>query len=686
MADAEATEQSRTSALFPSHVNAVHLDQMLDILPDAILVVDLSGVITMANRQAESMFGYSRNELEGQSLEQLLPERFRQDHLTHRARYAAAPRTRPMGVGLQLFGLKKDGTEFPVDISLSPLTLQETPHVLASVRDISEQRRAERERVQQRQYIELQSELINQAHDAILVLDSIGRVLLWNQGAERLYGWTAQEAQGRLAHILLRARSPLSRSALEEHLEREGIWEGELVHTCRDGRTVLVESRQALVRNQEGHPQAVLEINRDITERRRREEAAQQSHARTVERLSFLQQVLDALPASVYLVAGLDARLVLANRSASQLWGAYWPANQPMREFLVNNLIEITDAQGKPLPAEQWATFRALRGESVTTYQEFIHRADGSSLLVLVNALPLGMYTPEIIAPDPATPPSDPQAVYAETRQEQEPVRLPLALVVHQDVSLLKEAEYLKDEFIGIAAHELRAPLAVLAGYADMLLVQTARGHGSALADWQQEALQEIKVATKRLTTLTEELLDVTRLQAGRLLLQRTPANLAPLLRQLVSGLQQTTTRHHMQLSLPETPLVAQVDIQRMEQILTNLIENAVKYSPRGGDISIVLREESIDGNRTACISVQDHGIGIPRHQQSQIFGRFMRADNVQAWGINGTGLGLYLSYQLVEQHGGQLWFVSEENKGSTFFVRLPLLEDEQQKEPSTAL
>jgi signal transduction histidine kinase len=252
----------------------------------------------------------------------------------------------------------------------------------------------------------------------------------------------------------------------------------------------------------------------------------------------------------------------------------------------------------------------------------------------------------------------------------------PVALVVHQDVSALKEAEYLKDEFVGIAAHELRAPLAVLAGYTDMLLVQTARGHGPRLAQWQQEALVEIKQATARLVNLTEELLDMTRLQAGQLILQPRAADVVPLVQRIAAHMQQTTTRHRIEVRTTLTPLVADIDSRRIEQVFTNLIDNAMKYSPQGGPITISIWEETT--THAVCISVQDTGIGIPKHQQVQIFGRFMRADNGVAWGISGTGLGLYLCRELVERHGGRLWFESEEGAGSSFFVTLPLVSTDQ--------
>jgi signal transduction histidine kinase len=136
--------------------------------------------------------------------------------------------------------------------------------------------------------------------------------------------------------------------------------------------------------------------------------------------------------------------------------------------------------------------------------------------------------------------------------------------------------------------------------------------------------------------------------------------------------MQQTTARHQIEVCTAYPELVANIDTRRTEQVLTNLIGNAIKYSPQGGIITINIKEDST--TRALQISVQDTGIGIPRHQQAQIFGRFIRADNAVAWGISGTGLGLYLCHELVEQQGGRLWFESEEGVGSTFFVTLPLV------------
>jgi signal transduction histidine kinase len=154
--------------------------------------------------------------------------------------------------------------------------------------------------------------------------------------------------------------------------------------------------------------------------------------------------------------------------------------------------------------------------------------------------------------------------------------------------------------------------------------------------------------------------------------LQRILTNIVPLVQRVATHVQQRTTRHQLVVHAMQQVLLADIDPQRIEQVVVNLLDNAVKYSPQGGNVTLTLREDS--ATQAVWVSVQDQGIGIPSHQQAQIFGRFVRAANAQAWGIHGTGLGLHLSRELVEQHGGQLWFESEEDTGTTFFLTLPLV------------
>src|SRR6266567_8921053 len=253
-------ERAGAFALLPT-ITMAEVATLLDFSPDALVLIDAAGTIVLVNEQAATLFGYARSELQSQSLEVLLPERFHTAHVAHQRTYVTTPLRRPMGAGLDLVGQRRDGSEFPVDISLRPILLDQALHVISAIRDVTAQRLLERERVRLAERLILQSTLINLAHDAILVRDPISRVLSWNRGAEALYGWTEKEALGRVSHMLLKTRFPTSRAALDALLESEGHWEGELVHTRRDGSVVTVESRQVLIRDEQGAATAILDMN-----------------------------------------------------------------------------------------------------------------------------------------------------------------------------------------------------------------------------------------------------------------------------------------------------------------------------------------------------------------------------------------------------------------------------------------
>lgn len=501
--------------------------------------------------------------------------------------------------------------------------------------------------------------------DGVTVVDDAGHVLKENRTARILRERLAILPDG--ADILERLLvEPVKRLLSSGATQGTSILAGEVTIDERQyvvNAAPLYRTSEPLVPYEEDEeqdmssgamPGAVITW-RDVTEARRLL-IERRIHAETEARRALLQLILEELPDSVYLVRGEDARLVLANRAVEKVWGARWPEGMSMREFLRVNNIRIFGVDGKPMAVEALATYRAVqKGETVRHHQEIIRHADGTALPAQVNAVALKARDLNI------APISALQGVDGSE---------PAAIVVHQDVTTLKEAERLKDEFIGIAAHELRNPLAILKGYAQTLLVQTARGHGPELADWQMESLQSIDQAATRLAELTDDLLDVTRLQAGSLALHIEAVDLVKLTQRVIARLQMTAPQHTLTVTCPSQPQVVYVDSRRMEQVLTNLVNNAIKYSPGGGSIEVTVVENA-EAN-SVVLSVRDYGIGIPAKQQARIFGRFMRADNAQALGIGGTGLGLYLCRGLVEQLGGRIWFESVEGKGSTFYVSLP--------------
>jgi signal transduction histidine kinase/GAF domain-containing protein len=510
--------------------------------------------------------------------------------------------------------------------------------------------------------------------DGIMLVEEQGNILRENRTARRLREWldaTHEEApdQCHSTHSLLQklaenaqhTQATEAEAGVQITLEdahkgefREYVVNASPLRPASASSQLSLEQQTNANNNTQYSREGSVVVWHDVTEAQRLL-SERQAHAETEARRALLQTVIDQLPGGVYLVRGRDARLVLANRAVTEVWGASWASGQSMEEFLTTNGIRVFHVDGRPFAPDEFATLKAVRsGGSVRHHQEIIRHQDGTTLPVLVNAVAL-----------------DPLAL-GQGEYKSAGDTEPAAIVVLSDVTALKEAERLKDEFIGIAAHELRNPLAVIKGFAQMLMMQTARGKGPPLADWQREAIADIDQGTNRLVELTDDLLDVTRLQAGRLELHPEPTDLTALVQRIATRIQVTTQKHTiaMHTSTPEQ-VVGMVDPRRIEQVVTNLINNAIKYSPGGGDIVIHLREDP--SSASAILSVSDHGIGIPARQQGRIFGRFVRADNARANDIGGTGLGLYLCRELVERHQGRIWFESVEGEGSTFFVSLPL-------------
>jgi signal transduction histidine kinase len=234
--------------------------------------------------------------------------------------------------------------------------------------------------------------------------------------------------------------------------------------------------------------------------------------------------------------------------------------------------------------------------------------------------------------------------------------------------ALAEAAIQARDEFVAVISHDLRNPLAAVKGHLQMIRRRAARGEVPS-AEQLVERLDAIQSSITALSAQIDELHDATRLQAGqRLDLQRQPTDLVALARECVLRQQHTSEVHRLCLVCGVEQLIGSWDAARLERVLANLLGNAIKYSPAGGE---VLVEVNRDG-AWAVISVIDHGLGIPAADLPHIFERYRRGRNVDRQ-IAGSGLGLAGARDIIEQHGGTISAASREGQGSTFIVRLPL-------------
>jgi signal transduction histidine kinase len=233
-------------------------------------------------------------------------------------------------------------------------------------------------------------------------------------------------------------------------------------------------------------------------------------------------------------------------------------------------------------------------------------------------------------------------------------------VVVSRDVTELMQLDRLKDQFLSVAAHELKTPLAIIAAGVQVLSLQ-----GSDAAT-TQGTLARIRRGLERIDHVVTELLDVSELQLGRFVVHREDLDLRELVRRVIARAP-PQIRERVVLRA-DAAVTVSADRLRISQVVANLLSNAVKYSQNGGDVVVAITRD--DGQ--AVVSVRDAGIGIPCRRQRRVFERFYRAHADTPCDRGSIGLGLYLSREFVVSHGGRIWFESIEGQGSTFSFSLP--------------
>ena len=474
--------------------------------------------------------------------------------------------------------------------------------------------------------------LLDHAYDAVAVRRFDGEILFWNLGAERTYGWPAAQAIGQVSHSLLRTRFPSPLLAIEETLERDGAWEGRLVHSCHDGRIITVDSRWALDTSRD--ERVVLEISRDITARLQAEEDAR---AREWQ----LRFVTDSAPV---LIAHCDRshRFKFVNKPYAARFGL-----QPS-ELIGRSIADV-------LGAEAFRTIHpylseALAGRRVEVEVAVPYETLGTQHMRFA-------YQPEL--------------------DEQGTVIGYVAAVInvsdrHKAEAALLEANERKDVFLATLAHELRNPLAAMGNAVQLMMIPELT------AERSDKAAAIIQRQLKQLVRLVDDLLDVSRITRGRLQLRTTRTELTEIVRTAVesTALAIGSAAQTLRVLLPPEPILLDADSERLAQVFTNLLMNATKYTPDGGEILV---EASATADEVT-VTVTDTGVGISADMLDAVFGMFTQVDDPRDSGSSGLGIGLTLVRSMVELHGGTVTAESDgPGAGSRFRVRLP------RRQPTTA-
>lgn len=241
------------------------------------------------------------------------------------------------------------------------------------------------------------------------------------------------------------------------------------------------------------------------------------------------------------------------------------------------------------------------------------------------------------------------------------------AIEIFRDMTIETEMEKLKANFISLASHQLRTPLTTVQTYTSML----TQGYAGEMNKQQKDFLKIVIDSSERMNDLISTLLNITRVEAGHIVLDKSDIDIDKLIEEIIDDVAPYTAKKHLTIEAKnhKTKLTIQTDRTLLQEIITNLLVNSVKYTPDDGEIII----ESTTSDNRWILSITDTGYGIPVGDQPHVFTKFYRGSNITNLDTTGTGLGLYLIKNIAEQLGGEIWFKSQEKIGTTFYLSLPL-------------
>jgi PAS domain S-box-containing protein len=397
----------------------------------------------------------------------------------------------------------------------------------------------------------------------------------------------------------------------------------------RDNTIATILANYAPVKDAKGSVTHVIAAWQDITERKQAED-----------QLTYQANLL-AIANDAIIACDHKEQITFWNPAAERMYG--WKASEALGKTSEDLLLPVTTAREQQVKAERRILFEqgdTLQGECI------MHRKDHSPFWV----------------------------EYTSRAFIEKDGRVSGYVAVHRDITERKSLEQQKNNFLSLASHELRTPITTIQGLAEILQLCLASGQPLD-SPRSVHAISSIAEQSHYLTRLIEEMLDLSRLDQAQLLLHLAPHDLLRTLVRVIESQAVTTKQHEIHLvpdGLPASEtLIGFFDEERIIQVLSNLISNAIKYSPRGGLIEIGL-EQTLERPDEALIWVRDRGIGIPAEALPHIFERFYRASKLEQ-AMSGLGIGLYLAKEIIARHEGRIWVESVEGAGSTFYVLLPL-------------
>jgi PAS domain S-box-containing protein len=477
--------------------------------------------------------------------------------------------------------------------------------------------------------------LAETASEAIIMIDQDSKILFVNPATEEIFGYRREEILGQELTILIPPElRPRHLAAIRRYLEtgrRRLNWKGvELPGLRKNGQKVSLEiAFGELVRNGR---HLFIGYVRDISKRKRAEAEREHLIDQLAAERSRLRTVIERAPAGIILYQGTRGERVVANRRAEELFG-----RQIRPEGGVSQYIgQIFHPDGRPFTFEELVSVRALHGEAVVGEEGSIRQPTGREVNAIVSAAPIRDSEGKLIG----------------------------AVVVFEDISRIRELEREREEWTSVIAHDLRQPVTVIDGYA-RLLARDAEQYPPEV----RTRIEHILASVTQLNRMIADLLDVSRIDARRLMLDCRPVDFPALVRAVVERTATLTAGHPVRVTVAGAIPPLEIDSGRIEEVLGNLLSNAAKYGYPNTDIVVDVERRDADVE----VAVTNQGQGIAPEELPKLFQCFYRTPQARAAGVAGVGLGLYITKGLVEAHGGRIWAESSPGQMTTFHFTLPV-------------
>ena len=657
----------------PDDFTLRHLAKIIDSSDDAIVSKNLDGIVQSWNAAAERMFGYSAADMIGKSIRTIIPpdRQDEEDFVLGRVKAGQAVKH------YETMRLRKDGRMIPVSLTVSPIH-DETGAIIGAskiVRDISDRKAAD---LSARRL----SAVIEWSDDAIVTKDLNSIITSWNRAAERMFGYTAEEVIGRSVRTIIPPELQSEEDTVLARIKAGQVTEHyETRRRRKDGVDLIVSLTVSPIVDEQGQIVGASKIARDVTERSALRARAEEQAAVTKRLSEVGAMVAKSLDQGTIVQRVTDIGTELTGAA----FGAFFYDQVDERSGDTSMLYTLAGApkeafaafphpRATPIFAPTFAGEGVMRLDDVTKDPRFgqnppMHGLpEGHPPVKSYLAVPVKSVSGDVLG---GLFFGHPEAGVFTAQHEQLAVGVSAwASVALENARLYREArdaDRLKDEFLAVLSHELRTPLNAIVGYARLL-----RG-GVLVGDKAATGLETLERNATSLTRIVEDVLDVSRIVAGKIRLDVQAVELGLLVHNAVATVKPASDAKEQRIQTIVDPRVGPVsgDPDRLQQVIWNVLSNAVKFTPKGGRVQV--RVEAV--NSHVEIVVSDSGAGIGPDFLPFVFDRFRQADAGTNRRTGGLGLGLSIVRHVVEMHGGSVHVASDGlNQGTTFRLKLPLM------------